>query len=54
MKKKIPIEKMCKIAQVGQRSYYKWKSGSVSERKQRVVLVIEKGSSIYFDSRQRY
>jgi hypothetical protein len=36
-----PIEKMCKI-QVGQRSYYQWKSQSVSDRKQRVVLVKEK------------
>jgi hypothetical protein len=37
-----PIEKMCKVFQVGQRSYYQWKSQSVSDRKQRVVLVKEK------------
>jgi hypothetical protein len=44
---------MCKIAQVGQRSYYKWKSGSVSE-KTKSRTRDRKGSSIYFDSRQRY
>jgi hypothetical protein len=36
---------MCKVLQVGQRSYYQWKSQSVSDRK-RVVLVKEKYSFI--------
>ncbi|MFV8351242.1 IS3 family transposase [Flavobacterium sp. GT2P42] len=45
---------MCKVLQVGQRSYYQWKSQSVSDRKQKVVLVKEKITSIYFDSKQRY
>ena len=49
-----PIEKMCKVLQVGQRSYYQWKSGAISDRKQRAELVKEKISSIYFDSKQRY
>jgi hypothetical protein len=40
--KRYSIEKMCKVLQVGQRSYYQWKSQSVSDRKQRVVLVKEK------------
>ncbi|MBC7475126.1 MAG: transposase [Candidatus Sericytochromatia bacterium] len=40
--------------QVGQRSYYQWKSRSVSDRKQRVELVKEKITSIYFNSKQRY
>jgi translation initiation factor IF-3 len=40
--KDISIEKMCKVLHVGQRSYYQWKSQSVSDRKQRVVLVKEK------------
>jgi hypothetical protein len=40
--KRYLIEKMCKVLQVGQRSYYQWKSQSVSDRKQRVVLVKEK------------
>jgi hypothetical protein len=38
---------MCKSSQVGQRSYYQWKSQSVSDRKQRVVLVKEK-NNFYF------
>ena len=49
-----PIEKMCKVLQVGQRSYYQWKIQSVSDRKQRAELVKEKITSIYFDSKQRY
>ena len=49
-----PIEKMCKVLQVGQRSYYQWKSGAISDRKQRAELVKEKISSIYFESKQRY
>ena len=49
-----PIEKMCKVLQVGQRSYYQWKSQSVSERKQRAELVKAKITSIYFDLKQRY
>jgi hypothetical protein len=34
-----------KVLHVGQRSYYQWKSQSVSDRKQRVVLVKEKITS---------
>jgi len=49
-----PIEKMCKVLQVGRRSYFQWKSQSVSDRKQMAVLVKEKIVSIYFDSKQRY
>ena len=49
-----PIEKMYKVLQVGQKSYYQWKSQFVSYRKQKVVLVKEKITSIYFDSKQRY
>jgi putative transposase len=49
-----PIEKMCKVLQVGQRSYYQWKSGTVSYRKQRAELVKEKITSIYFDLKHRY
>jgi putative transposase len=49
-----PIEKMCKVFQVGQRSYYQWKSQSTSDRKQRAELVKEKITSICFDSKQRY
>jgi aspartokinase len=52
--KAFPIEKMCKVLQVGQKSYYRWKSRSVSDRKQRTELVKEKITSIYFDSKQRH
>jgi hypothetical protein len=48
------IEKMCKVLQVGQRSYYHWKSQCISKRKQRVLLVKEKITSIYYASKQRY
>jgi hypothetical protein len=36
------------------RSYYDWKSKYVSDRKQRVIAIKEKITSIYFDSKQRY
>jgi putative transposase len=49
-----PIEKMCKVLQVGQRSYYQWKSGTVLDRKQRAEWVKEKITSIYFESKRRY
>lgn len=49
-----PIEKMCQVLQVGRRSYYDWKSQSVSDRKQRVIAIKEKITSIYFESKQRY
>jgi hypothetical protein len=48
--KRYSIEKMCKVLQVGQRSYY---HQSVSDRKQRVCL-LKKITSIYFESKQRY
>jgi hypothetical protein len=46
-----PIEKMCKVLQVGQRVIINGKS--VSERKQRAELVKAKITSIYFDSMKR-
>jgi putative transposase len=49
-----PIEKMCKVLQIGQRSYYQWKSGTVLDIKQRAEWVKEKITSIYFESKQRY
>jgi hypothetical protein len=51
--KDISIEKMCKVLKLV-KGYYQWKSQSVSDRKQRVVLVKEKITSIYFESKQRY
>jgi transposase InsO family protein len=49
-----PIEKMCQVLQVGRRSYYDWKSQCVSDKKQRVIAIKEKITSIYFESKQRY
>jgi hypothetical protein len=37
--KDIPIEKRCKVLQVGQRSYYQWKSQSVSDRNKELCLL---------------
>ncbi len=48
-----PIEKMCKVLQVGQRSYYQLKSGSVTDRIQMTEFVKVKITSIYFDSKHR-
>jgi putative transposase len=45
---------MCKMLKVGQIIYHQWKIQSVSDRKQSVVLVKEKITYIYFDSKQRY
>ena len=45
---------MCQVLQVGRRSYYDWKSQYVSDRKQRVIAIKEKITSIYFESKQRY
>jgi putative transposase len=39
------------VLEVGQRSYYQWKSQSVSDRKQRAEFVKEKITSFYFDSK---
>jgi len=44
-----PIEKICKVLQVGQRNYYQWKSQSFSNRKQRAEVVKEKITFIYFN-----
>jgi putative transposase len=48
------LKRCAKYWLVGQRSYSQWKSQFVSERKQRVLLVKEKITCIYFDSKQRY
>ena len=45
---------MCKVLQVGQRSYYQWKNRAIADRKQRGELVKEKITSINIDSIQRY
>jgi transposase InsO family protein len=49
-----PIEKMCKVLKVSQSGYYRWKYNSISQRKQRVIALKEKITTVYFESKQRY
>jgi transposase InsO family protein len=49
-----PIEKMCKVLKVSQSGYYRWKQAIISKRIQRMNLVKEKITAIYFESKQRY
>jgi transposase InsO family protein len=49
-----PIEKMCKVLGIGLRSYYDWKSNSVSNRKQRAILIKKEIETVYFNKKQRY
>lgn len=49
-----PIEKMCKVLEVSQSGYYRWKNNIISNRIQKIVLIKNKITSIYFESKQRY
>jgi transposase InsO family protein len=49
-----PIEKMCKVLEVGSSSYYKWKSKPISNRTLRKNGIKQQISAIYFVSKQRY
>ena len=49
-----PIEKMCKVLQVSQSGYYRWKNNFISNRIQRVIALKEKITTVYFESKQRY
>ena len=49
-----PIEKMCKVLEVGSSSYYKWKSKPISDRTLRKNEIKQQISAIYFVSKQRY
>ena len=49
-----PIEKMCKVLEVGSSSYYKWKSKPISNRALRKNEIKQQISAIYFASKQRY
>lgn len=49
-----PIEKMCKVLEVSQSSYYRWKSKIISKRMQKMAQIKEKINTIYFASKQRY
>ena len=52
--KRYPIEKMCKVLEVSQSSYYRWKSKVISKRMQKTAQLKEKISTLYFASKQRY
>ena len=45
---------MCKVLEVSNSSYYKWKKQVVSERQKRVILIKETITNIYFTAKQRY
>ena len=49
-----PIEKMCKVLEVGSSGYYKWKSKPISNRTFVKEEIKQKITSIYFASKQRY
>jgi putative transposase len=49
-----PIEKMCKVLEVGSSGYYKWKNRTFSNRTLRKNEIKKQITSIYFASKQRY
>jgi transposase InsO family protein len=49
-----PIEKMCKVLQVSQSGYYRWKNNFISNRIQKMNVLKEKITTVYFESKQRY
>ena len=49
-----PIEKMCKVLEVGSSGYFKWKNKPVSNRALMKNEITQQITSIYFASKQRY
>ena len=49
-----PIEKMCKVLNVSQSGYYRWKTAAISQRLQKKTVLKEKITALYFESKQRY
>lgn len=49
-----PIEKMCKVLKVSQSGYYRFKKNIISNRAQKMNVLKEKITTIYFESKQRY
>lgn len=49
-----PIEKMCKVLNVSQSGYYRWKTATISQRLQKKTILKEKITALYFESKQRY
>lgn len=52
--KRYPIEKMCKVLEVSQSSYYRWKSKIILKRMKKMVQIKEKINTLYFAFKQRY
>ena len=49
-----PIEKMCKVLEIGSSGYYKWKNKPISNRILRKNKIKQQITDIYFASKQRY
>lgn len=49
-----PIDKMCKVLEVGQRSYYRWKRSSTGKRKLKKEEFKKLITDVYFEFKQRY
>src|SRR5690554_3453638 len=49
-----PIEKMCKVLEVGSSGYFKWKNKPISNRALRKNEIKQQITTIYFASKQRY
>jgi hypothetical protein len=49
-----PIEKICKVPEVGCGSYYRWGKQIITIRLQRKIPIQEQITMIYFESKQRY
>jgi transposase InsO family protein len=45
---------MCSVLQVSRSSYYSWKAGFISIKKERKIQMKEKITTVYFESKQRY
>jgi putative transposase len=49
-----PIEKMCKVLEIGLRGYYTWKVRLLSKKKEKIIEIKKQINVIYFSSKQRY
>lgn len=52
--KLFPIEKMCKVLHVSNRSYYRWKKQIITARQQLKIAIKKQITLSYFESKQRY
>ena len=49
-----PIEKMCKVLQVSNGSYYQWKKQAITASQHLKITIKEQITLIYFEAKQRY